>query len=75
MAIAATYLRKDIVLENEVRFVGKVASAIGVVGAVYRLLLQSGDRELNLVVREQCAVSDSKQYMGAAKRNRKANST
>jgi hypothetical protein len=51
MAIVATYLRKDIVLASEVRFVGKVASAIGVVGAVYQLLLQSDDRVFNLVVR------------------------
>jgi hypothetical protein len=43
IATGATYLRKDIALANEVRFVGKVASAIGDVGAVFQLLLRSVD--------------------------------
>jgi hypothetical protein len=42
------------VLANEVRSVGKVALAIGDVGAVFQLLLQSDGRVFNLVVREQC---------------------
>jgi hypothetical protein len=58
--LEATYLRKDIVL-NEVRFDGKVASAIGVVGAVCQLLLQSDDEEVNVVDRERYDMCDTGQ--------------